>query len=189
MVTKRSSTDASLGGVGLLVAMGLGRFFYTPLLAIMLGAGAVTAAAGSWIATANYVGYFVGAFALARRPQFVTAATLRGALGLTALALVTYPLLSHPVWWAGNRLVGGVASAVAFVCVTRQVGRFRDSGLRTGIVYGGVGTGIALSGVLVLIVQQWVTWPGLWCVAGVAALAGTLALWRWPVARLSLIHI
>ena len=47
---------ASLG-----VAMGIGRFAFTPILPMMLADGVLDLAAASWLASANYLGYLVGA--------------------------------------------------------------------------------------------------------------------------------
>ena len=49
------------GLVGLAVAMGIGRFAFTPLLPLMQQDAGVSLVQGSWLATANYVGYLVGA--------------------------------------------------------------------------------------------------------------------------------
>ena len=54
---------AIAGMVALSVAMGIGRFAFTPILPMMLHDGSLTLAQGSWLATGNYFGYFVGALA------------------------------------------------------------------------------------------------------------------------------
>jgi acyl-CoA synthetase (AMP-forming)/AMP-acid ligase II len=41
--------------------MGIGRFAFTPLLPMMLHDGVIELPAASWLATANYVGYWLGA--------------------------------------------------------------------------------------------------------------------------------
>eukprot|EP01042_Synura_sphagnicola_P017410 gene17410-21994_t len=46
---------ALAGMAALAVAMGVGRFAFTPLLPMMLHDGVVTLAGGSWLATANYL--------------------------------------------------------------------------------------------------------------------------------------
>ena len=47
---------ALVGLVSLSLAMGLGRFSFTPLLPMMLHDGRVDLAQGSWLATSNYLG-------------------------------------------------------------------------------------------------------------------------------------
>src|SRR5699024_3572333 len=54
------------GGLGLSVAMGMGRFFYTPALPLMVAALSWGAGPGSWIATLDYIGYFIGSLVVAR---------------------------------------------------------------------------------------------------------------------------
>ena len=49
------------GAVALAVAMGIGRFAFTPLLPMMLAEGALDLHTASWLASANYLGYLAGA--------------------------------------------------------------------------------------------------------------------------------
>ncbi|MGO4611846.1 YbfB/YjiJ family MFS transporter, partial [Variovorax sp. 2RAF20] len=49
------------GLLALAVAMGIGRFAFTPMLPLMIRAGSVDVAAGGWLAAANYAGYLLGA--------------------------------------------------------------------------------------------------------------------------------
>ena len=49
------------GIIALAVAMGVGRFAFTPLMPLMLRDGTLSAAAGAEWAAANYGGYLVGA--------------------------------------------------------------------------------------------------------------------------------
>ena len=49
------------GIVALAVAMGIGRFAFTPLMPLMMRDGTLSAAAGAEWAAANYGGYLVGA--------------------------------------------------------------------------------------------------------------------------------
>ena len=52
---------AVAGCVALAVAMGIGRFAFTPILPMMLHDGVVDLHAASWLASANYLGYLSGA--------------------------------------------------------------------------------------------------------------------------------
>ena len=55
------SRIAFTGLAALAVAMGIGRFAFTPVLPMMQGEGRLTLAQGGWLASANYVGYLAGA--------------------------------------------------------------------------------------------------------------------------------
>ncbi|MBC7941702.1 MAG: YbfB/YjiJ family MFS transporter, partial [Chitinophagaceae bacterium] len=52
---------ALAGAASLAVAMGIGRFAFTPLLPMMLADGVVDLPTASWLASANYLGYLAGA--------------------------------------------------------------------------------------------------------------------------------
>ena len=53
---QRPLAIAFAGLLSLAVAMGIGRFAFTPLLPMMLHDGSVDLRTGSWLATANYLG-------------------------------------------------------------------------------------------------------------------------------------
>ena len=56
------------GLIALAIAMGIGRFAFTPMLPLMIRAGSADVAAGGWLAAANYAGYLLGALTTARIP-------------------------------------------------------------------------------------------------------------------------
>jgi MFS family permease len=58
-------TIALTGALCLATLMGVGRFAYTPMLPLMLADGSVGLAAGSALASLNYLGYLAGALACA----------------------------------------------------------------------------------------------------------------------------
>jgi hypothetical protein len=49
------------GFVALAVAMGIGRFAFTPVLPMMRHEGALSITGAAWLASANYAGYLAGA--------------------------------------------------------------------------------------------------------------------------------
>ena len=172
--------DGARGGAGLALAMGLGRFFYTPLLPLMLAAGAVAHRDTAWIATANFIGYFLGSALLARRAGWIGPSLLRASAVVSTLALATMPLWGSVAWFAANRLIGGVASALVFVCVTHSAARLTGTHGH-GIVYGGVGGGIVVSGLIAAACGPVLGWDVLWWIAaGVSAIL-TACIWTWPV--------
>ena len=54
--------------VALAIAMGIGRFAFTPILPMMLADGVIDLAAASWLASANYLGYLAGAVGCTFQP-------------------------------------------------------------------------------------------------------------------------
>ncbi len=164
------------GIVALAVAMGIGRFAFTPLLPLMLRDGTLSAAAGAEWAAANYAGYLLGALTAAR----FSANPLRG----LKVALLGVALATLVVAWVGGEatvLVGtllragaGVFSAWALVCISSwglaELARRQAAHLGAWI-YTGVGIGIALAGVLAWLGgHQPARW--LWLELGLIATAG-----------------
>lgn len=141
------------GIVALAIAMGIGRFAFTPLLPLMLRDGTLSAAAGAEWAAANYGGYFVGALTaswFARDPQ-------RGLrLALVGVALTTPAIagLDGALLRPGGlvlRAAAGVFSAWVLVCTSSwclaELAR-RGTPRLGAWIYAGVGLGIALAGML-----------------------------------------
>jgi predicted MFS family arabinose efflux permease len=170
---------ASAGLIALAVAMGIGRFAFTPVMPMMETDAGLTLRAAGWLAAANYLGYFLGA-SCAARLSLVQA--VRG--GLLLIAVVTFAMgLAHVfALQLCLRLLAGVASAWVLVHVSAwTLGRLL--GLRradaNGIVYAGVGVGVAAAGLVCMAAMQ-VQWNSdrTWQVFGVLTLLATLALWR-----------
>ncbi|MFD4671433.1 YbfB/YjiJ family MFS transporter [Lentzea sp. NPDC058450] len=153
----------------LAAGMGIGRFVYTPILPLMTAQAGLSTSAAASLATANYLGYFVGALAtIVRAPS---RAANRVALVLLVTTLAGMPLTHSMAAWFGLRLVAGMASAVVFVAAVNA---------RPGWGMSGVGVGIALSGLVVLGFGQWqAAW---WAAAGVAGLVSVAAWGLRPAA-------
>ncbi|MGI5507030.1 YbfB/YjiJ family MFS transporter [Lentzea sp. CA-135723] len=146
----------------LAAGMGIGRFAYTPILPLMTAQAGLSAASAASLATANYLGYFVGALATVVRAPSLLAN--RVALVLLVATLAGMPLTHSMAVWFALRLVAGVASAVVFVAAVNA---------RPGWGMSGVGLGIALAGLVVLGLGQWqAAW---WVAAGLAAVLGVAA--------------
>ncbi len=108
---------ALLGLSGLAVAMGIGRFAFTPMLPLMQMSELVTLQQGSYLASANYIGYLLGAvacFAIGPRPGD---AARYGLLGVAVSTLAMAAFSSFSLWMAA-RLFAGVASAFVLVGVS-----------------------------------------------------------------------
>ncbi|HEY1571677.1 MAG TPA: YbfB/YjiJ family MFS transporter [Pseudonocardiaceae bacterium] len=176
----------------LAAGMGLGRFVYTPILPLMHAQAGLSPALGADLATVNYVGYLVGALAAIVVPRLAVSRTaLRVSLVAVAASLALMPVSETGAVWLVLRLVAGVASAVVFVVAASSLLhglRGRDHHL-VGWGFGGVGAGIALSGVLVLVLRDSATWQqAWWSAAGLAALCA-IAAWSLPTPSASDGHV
>ena len=105
------------GLIGLAVAMGIGRFAFTPLLPLMQQDAGLTLVQGGWLATANYVGYLVGAVICISAPPAPARAIQ---WGLTSIAVFTLGMAAtNDFWlWLVLRFLAGAASAFVLVGVS-----------------------------------------------------------------------
>ena len=182
---------ALAGAVSLAVAMGIGRFAFTPLLPMMLHDGTIDLHGASWLATANYFGYLAGALLCTFQPWIWTRLPALPAIdgpwlvrgGLVATALLTLGI-AQP-WaepWPLLRFAAGVASAVVFVYTSgwclAQLAR-RDASALGGVMYTGPGAGIVVSGLAAsaMVQADWRAATG-WTIFGLLAFALTAGVWR-----------
>jgi len=162
----------------LAASMGIGRFVYTPILPLMTAQAGLSAQGGAALATSNYVGYLVGALAGAL-PVFRRPVVARASLVVIVLTLAAMPLTHNVILWLALRLIAGFASAVTFVAaVGSALHHLREHAAHLpGWAMGGIGGGIALSGVLVLILRTIGDWQTAWWCS--ALLAAVFAAWAW----------
>ena len=136
-----------LASTALAVAMGIGRFAFTPILPLMIQEGTVHLAQTAWLSSSNYIGYLVGALSLLKsnqHPLFVV-------LGLTLVTLTTWlASLSSFGWLLVLRFLAGVASAWVLVSISAFAINWLKSRqvISSGLIYTGVGIGITLTGLI-----------------------------------------
>jgi MFS family permease len=156
------------GVAALIVAMGIGRFSYTPILPLMKsGAGLDNAMAGV-IASSNYLGYLAGAL-WASQPMWREhrAVTIRWSLVIGSVTTLAMAFSNNVAVWLALRFLGGVASAFILILVSSVVLDRASRDRRAswpGILYAGVGLGIAFTGIVVPMLGfgGWrTTWIGL----------------------------
>lgn len=139
------------GAVILAVAMGVGRFAYTPILPAMERDAGLTVSMAGALAVANLFGYLVGA-SIAMHPithgvrLAITRWSLAGIVISTALMATISPL------WLPLRFATGVCSGFVLVFAASIV---LERSAREGrpawapLFFSGVGLGIAFSGIAV----------------------------------------
>ena len=154
--TAQPRAIAFAGMLALAVAMGVGRFAFTPLLPMMLADGVVTLGEGSWLAMTNYVGYLAGALACMALPWVAPRLYERwhpavlARAGLVATVLLTLAMaLPLQGGWPLLRFAAGAASAVVLLnvaawCMVRLAALGRPA--LGGLIFCGPGLGIVLTG-------------------------------------------
>jgi len=144
---------AFTGFIALALAMGVGRFAYTPLLAMMRAEDAITVEDGGWIAGLHFLGYLMGAYCAARVP-LSPRTVLRTSLAVIGIATAAMGPMADPIVWGVFRWACGVTSAWTLVVVGNYFVRYlTESGGAAfqGIVFSGVGGGIALVGLACMV--------------------------------------
>lgn len=169
------------GTLGLALAMGMGRFFYTPALPLMVAALHLGTAPGAWIATLNYVGYFIGSLVLARGWVEPNRIIYRASLIVSTLCLVAIAASENLIWQGAVRTLAGIASGLIFVCITQRIPFVARRPLDSGVVYAGVGTGILISGAIVLAAGSFADWRELWLICAFVSVIFTIIAWKWPM--------
>jgi predicted MFS family arabinose efflux permease len=171
---------AVAGLLALAVGMGIGRFAFTPILPMMQEDAGVSIAMGGWLASANYVGYLLGALSVMGLRMRATSA-IRAGLVTIGLATLAMGLESGLAWWLALRAIAGVASAWVLInvsawCLERlaSLGRL---GL-TNTVFSGVGAGIVLAGGLCLaLMHAGAGSARAWTALGAISLVLTIGMW------------
>ncbi|QND65890.1 MFS transporter [Mesorhizobium loti] len=158
---------ALAGMIAMAVAMGIGRFVYTPILPGMMEELHLSPADAGWIASANYLGYLVGALAAAGgwahgRERLLMLAGLGASAVLAALMGLTDAMAAFLV----IRFLAGLASAFVMVFMASIVFSHINAAGRSDLQawhFGGVGLGIAVSAAMMaVLVTEHAGWAAGW---------------------------
>jgi predicted MFS family arabinose efflux permease len=172
---------AFAGMIGMAVAMGIGRFVYTPILPGMMDGLGLSASDAGLVASANFLGYLIGAILGAGgwgqgRERTVMLAALAASAVLAALMGATGDLAAFLL----IRFLAGIASAFVMVFLSTIVFSHLAAGGRSSyqaLHFGGVGAGIAVSSVMTgALFVAGAGWPAGWFWSGALSLAGFLAV-------------
>ena len=137
-----------VGLVSLALAMGIGRFAFTPLLPMMREDGLLSITDGGILASVHFLGYWLGAV-LATKIPYAPRTTLRMSLLAISVATVGMGMTDEFTVWLIFRWISGLCSAWTLVLVSNYyVKHLAENGSAEyqGWVFSGVGAGIFIAG-------------------------------------------
>lgn len=167
-----------------LIGIGLARFAYTPLLPALVDAHWFAPADAAYLGAANLAGYLAGA--VLGRPISARLSGVAVLRAMMVLATAAFFACASPqgflwffVWRFAAGFAGGAMMVLAAPMVLAHVPPARR-GLAGGLIFMGVGAGIAASGTVIPFLLQFgvqAAWIGL----GVLSFVLTAIAWRgWP---------
>ncbi|PHM39394.1 MFS transporter [Xenorhabdus mauleonii] len=161
------------GFFALAVAMGIGRFTFTPQVPLMIAESQLTLTGAGIVAAFNYLGYLAGSYDAMRAQRFVEYRLWSGLWGAVIITLLS-ALLDGPILHSIARFFIGWASGWTLVLVVawanEELAKLNRPGL-SAAVFSGTGMGILISGVLAVGIQSWqMDAANAWMIYGILAL-------------------
>ena len=154
------------GIFSLLLAMGVARFAYTPLLPLMQQQAGLGIADAGWLAAINYGGYLCGALLASLVSDLVLKDKLyRGGMIVAIASTAMMGLSTDPMVWAVSRFIAGLSSAAAMLFGTGLILNWlirHQHRSELGIHFAGIGLGIAGCAAAVALMQHWLDWREQW---------------------------
>lgn len=164
---------AMSGFLALIVAMGIGRFTFTPQVPLMIAESQLSLTEAGIVAAFNYLGYLAGSYDAMRAHRFIEYRLWTGLWGAVIITLFS-ALLDGPVLHSIARFFIGWASGwtlvLAAAWVNEQLARLNRPALGAA-VFAGPGVGIFISGILAVGIQAWHLYAAeAWILYGILAL-------------------
>jgi MFS family permease len=164
------------GVCSLILAGGIARFAYTPLLPMMQNQAGLGVAEGGWLAAINYIGYLSGAFAASRISDMVLKDRLyRIGMVVAVVSTLMMGLTTNIYIWAFSRLIAGMSTAAGMLLSAGLVLNWlmrHDFRSELGVHFAGIGLGMAgAAGAVELMNLFALDWSAQWLVfSGLALL-------------------
>lgn len=156
------------GIFSLLLALGVARFAYTPLLPLMQAQAGLGIAEAGWLAAINYAGYLAGALTASLISDLVLKDRLyRIGMVVALVSTVVMGLSTDVAVWAVSRFFAGLSSAASMLLGTGLILNWlMRHGHRSelGIHFAGIGIGIAGCAMLVEFMTPRLDWREQWFV-------------------------
>ncbi len=172
---------AMSGFLALVVAMGIGRFTFTPQVPLMIAESQLSLTGAGIVAAFNYLGYLAGSYDAMRARCFIEYRLWAGLWGVVIITLLS-ALLDGPILHSVARFFIGWASGLTLVLVAAWVNEQLASLNRPALgvaIFAGPGVGIFFTGILAVGIQAWqLSAAEAWMLYGMLALIGSVYISR-----------
>lgn len=173
-----------LAGISaLILTVGIARFAYTPFLPLMLNQTELTTFGGGWLATFNYIGYFVGVLLISQINDLQFKFRFyRFNLIVAVITTIAMGLSTNIVVWGVLRVLAGISSTAGIIIAAGFVMSWlKQHGYKAqlGLHFSGLGLGIAIPGLLIVFMNYQFDWASQWIIMGLFGLLFFIPAWRW----------
>lgn len=154
------------GIFSLLLALGVARFAYTPLLPIMQQQAGLGIAEAGWLAALNYAGYLSGALLASLISDLALKDRLyRAGMILAVASTAMMGLTDSFTVWVFSRFIAGLSSAAAMLLGTGLILNWlirHNHRPELGIHFAGIGIGIAGCSAIAWAMAESLSWQEQW---------------------------
>jgi len=144
---------AFVGFCVMCLALGLGRFAYTPILPEMVKHHWLSEKIASYIGAANFLGYLFGALIAKRLTHYKPAQFwIKSSALFCALSFVACTIHWNITWLLFWRLIAGLTGSILMVLtppIVYQATHKQHISMVSGIMFGGIGVGIIYGALIV----------------------------------------
>jgi MFS family permease len=166
------------GICSLILAMGIARFAYTPLLPIMMAEAGLTHAGGGWLAAINYAGYLTGVLmASCISDTKLKDRLYRWGMVVAVISTAMMGITTDFTVWAVSRFIAGLSSAAGLMLGSGLILNWlirQSHRSELGIHFSGIGFGIAVCSAAAILMAHHTAWDTQWIV--LAFLSGLLLI-------------
>ena len=156
------------GVCSLILAMGIARFAYTPLLPVMMQEANLSHEGGGWLAAINYSGYLFGVLLASLISNTVIKDRLyRWGMVVAVLSTALMGITTDFNIWAISRFIAGFCTAAGLMLGSGLILNWlmrHNHRSELGIHFSGIGFGIAVSSAAAIMMVQQTAWDVQWFV-------------------------
>ncbi len=184
MSQQTSRLKVLISGIcSLILTVGIARFAYTPMLVVMQSETWLDDVSGGWLATYNYIGYFLGALLATTISDLKLKDTIyRIGLILAVITTAAMAFTENMLLWSVLRFFAGLGSAAGLLIGSGLLLNWlmrHNHRSELGIHFSGLGLGIAISTLILHLLENNFNWSEQWFVLSILGLMLFIPAWFW----------